>query len=232
MTIAHVSEKPWSEYTKTDYTPEQWHRACLIHQHSGPPTSKGQCKLPVRTPAGAVNRNGVHAAAAALAGARGGVQASPDEIASARRALARLYAELDEDMPDSLQQDNMFDEVDKFLEHYGIKGMRWGKRRSRAQIDNSPDAPEHTRARSLQTVAKTSGIRKLTNKDLQDLNNRLNLEQSYTRLTASDKGKSAIGKGAGWFGKRVGTVGNSLVDEVAKAHLKVALTQKGIMPTK
>jgi hypothetical protein len=68
--LKHVSEKPWSDYTKADYSIEQWHAACLIHLHQGPPTSKDQCKVPVRTPNGALNRNGVHAAAAALAGPR------------------------------------------------------------------------------------------------------------------------------------------------------------------
>ena len=31
--ILHISEKPWGDYTEADYTIEQWHRACLIHQH-------------------------------------------------------------------------------------------------------------------------------------------------------------------------------------------------------
>lgn len=61
-----VSDKPWGQIKESDYDLEQWHRACLIHLHDGPPTAKSQCKLPVREPDGTLNRNGVHAAAAAL----------------------------------------------------------------------------------------------------------------------------------------------------------------------
>lgn len=143
-TLAHASDTPWSNYKESDYTPEQWHAACLIHQHEGSPTSKSQCKLPVRTPNGTLNSNGVHAAAAALAGARGGVQASAEEKAKAARALLRFYGELNEEAPESLLRHAQLETLgvsfgnlettQEVLEHYGIKGMRWGFRRSRAQL--------------------------------------------------------------------------------------------------
>jgi len=98
-----VSNKPWGQFRESDYTLEQWHRACLIHLHSGAPTAKAQCKLPVREPDGTLNRNGVHAAAAALAGARGGVKAPAAEKRKAARALVRLYRrELKEEPPESI----------------------------------------------------------------------------------------------------------------------------------
>ncbi len=130
MSLKHkdISTQPWSNYTKADYTPEQWHNACLIHIHDGPPTSKSQCKLPVKTPTGTLNRNGVHAAAAALAGARGGVNAPSEEKAKAARALVRYYRELGDQAPASLLKHSLNDEFD-FLEHYGVKGMHWGIRR-------------------------------------------------------------------------------------------------------
>ena len=115
--IAHISEEPWSNYTKADYSIEQWHAACLIHLHEEEATSKSQCKLPVKTPDGALNRNGVHAAAAALAGARGGLKGvSDDQKTKAAKALKRYYSQLEEDPPES-------------LEHHGVKGMRWGVRK-------------------------------------------------------------------------------------------------------
>ena len=101
--MERVSNKPWSQFKESDYTLEQWHRACLIHLHDGKPTSKEQCKLPVREPDGTLNRNGVHAAAAALAGARGGVKAPPEAKRKAARALVRLYRRvLKEDPPESI----------------------------------------------------------------------------------------------------------------------------------
>ncbi len=99
-----ISEKPWSNFDESDYDVGQWHRACLIHFHDGTPTAKSQCKLPVREPNSTLNRNGVHAAAAALAGARGGVKASPADKRKAARALIRLYRELEEEPPESIRR--------------------------------------------------------------------------------------------------------------------------------
>lgn len=180
--LAHVSVRPWSELTKADYTPEQWHAACLIHQHQGAPTSKDQCKLPVRTPNGAVNRNGVHAAAAALAGARGGVNASPAEKSSAAKALLRLYAELGEDPPESLKHSS--------ISHYGIRGMKWGVVRSRKQIDDdSEDVVRVKGAKEKIKANRTTNV--LSNKELQDVVTRMNLEQQYSRLISEgNKNKS------------------------------------------
>ena len=98
------SEKPWGQFDASDYTLEQWHAACLIHLHDGPPTSKDQCKLPVREPDGTLNRNAIHAAAAVLAGARGGVDAPPEAKSKAARKLVRLYGEMDEEPPDTIKR--------------------------------------------------------------------------------------------------------------------------------
>jgi hypothetical protein len=103
--LLHISEKPWSDYKASDYSVEQWHSACLIHLHDGAATSKDECKLPIKTPDGVLNRNGVHAAAAALAGARGGLKGVSDEQkAQAAQALVRYYNQLDEEPPESLMQ--------------------------------------------------------------------------------------------------------------------------------
>jgi hypothetical protein len=118
--LVHISEEAWSKWTKADYTLEQWHTACIIHLHDGAPTSKSQCKVPVKTPAGVLNRAGVHAAAGALAGARGGVKGvSADQKTKAENALKRYYAQLGETPPDSLA-------------HHGVKGQRWGFRKEEA----------------------------------------------------------------------------------------------------
>lgn len=236
-----VSEKPWSDYIKADYTPEQWHTACLLHLHTGPPTSKDQCKLPVKTPSGALNRNGVHAAAAALNGARGGVDASPVKIATARAAVRRLYNQLDEDPPDSMKQST--DNVDDFLEHYGVKGMKWGVRRegssrpslkrtveqaknkARTELKERTDTETHVRAkpgrhvqvvggkkktphedaikaRVAEQIAKRNTLDALSNKELQHLVNRMNLESQYRNLAINETRKTAVEK---WVEKTLST---------------------------
>lgn len=101
MTAA-ISEEPWSNFSASDYSIEQWRKACLIKMPGGDPEAKSTYKVPVRTPTGALSRAGVHAAAAALAGARGGVDAPASEKAKARRALLGLYRQLGDEPPDSL----------------------------------------------------------------------------------------------------------------------------------
>jgi len=98
-----ISNKPWSQFSQSDYTPEQWRRACLIHIDPNS-DNKADHKLPVREPDGTLNRNGVHAAAARLAGAGGGVDAPAEQKHRAARALTRLYHELDEEPPESIRR--------------------------------------------------------------------------------------------------------------------------------
>jgi hypothetical protein len=253
-----VSEKPWSDYKASDYTIEQWHKACLIHSHTGAPLSKIQCKLPVYTPDGTLNKNGVHAAAAALAGARSALIASAAQKASAKTQLIALYKKLNEQPPPSLLHSAFVDEpaaetkevepveevdpIDDFLSHFGVKGMKWGVRRNRSgksgkggtQTHHKPgDAPDHTRARDLHSAAKTHGTRVLTNKDLEDLNRRLNLEQNYSKLTQGDAGGNAGGKkamknGSKWVASVLNNVGKQLATEVLKGHAMAKVRSMGL----
>ena len=99
LRAASVSDKPWSDFKESDYSIEQWRKACLI----GPDTaseSKSDYKLPVREPSGTLNRNGVHAAATRI----GQVQdVSDDDLKAAAKKLVSLYRnQLDEDPPESL----------------------------------------------------------------------------------------------------------------------------------
>lgn len=105
--MAEFSDKPWGGISESDYRDAgQFCDACLINLNDGPRDqwTKANCKLPVREPGGAYNRNGIHAAAAALAGARGGVQAPPEAKRKAARALIRLYRQMDEEPPESLRR--------------------------------------------------------------------------------------------------------------------------------
>lgn len=185
-TSSSVDTTPWENYKQSDYTPEQWHAACLIHQHDGDPTSKDQCKLPVKTPSGKLNKGGVQAAAAALAGARGGVQASSDDKAKAAKALLGHYKTIGDDPPDSLKHDGIltFDELRKFmgLSHYGVKGMHWGIRTGGKKGPVSRDAQK---TRTITKKAKKSGVSSLSNKELQQLHARLNLESKHKDLHPS-----------------------------------------------
>jgi len=176
--LSHISEKPWSDYSESDYTLEQWHAACLIHQHDGPPTSKAQCKLPVKTPNGALNRNGVHAAAAALAGARGGVNASSEEKASAARALVRYYGQLDETPPSSISNLAHGEFIEGVLEHFGVKGMHWGQRKGSVRAKSGLTDRSRTRFEKPP--------HRLTNDELKKRIARMEMEKRYNELNRRD----------------------------------------------
>lgn len=161
-----IDTTPWGNYKESDYTPAQWHAACLIHQHDGEPTSKAQCKLPVKTPSGKLNKGGVKAAAAALSGARGGVQASVDDKKKAAGALRGHYKTIGMDPPDSLKHSSV-------IEHYGVKGMRWGSRKGGGSKKS--------------TSAKTSyqkPAKHLSDVELNRRIKRMELEKKYADLKA------------------------------------------------
>lgn len=123
-----VSNKPWSDFSQSDYTDEQWLHACLLDRGADAGSAKQRASLPVREPDGTLNKNACHAAAAALAGARGGVKASPELLAKAKKKLLALYASaLDSEAPESLK--HHIERAEAFLEHFGVKGMRWGVRK-------------------------------------------------------------------------------------------------------
>jgi hypothetical protein len=252
--LSHISTKPWSDYTAADYTLEQWHAACLIHQHVGPPTTKGECKLPVRTPNGAINQNGVYAAAAALAGARGGVNATLDEKAKAAKALVQMYKDMKKEPPPSLLSLS----VSQVLAHHGVLGMHWGVRKSteghrsgdtgkdrgkksttptpvtigtkrmgRPGIKTSggkghPATADATRHAIAKQTAKKSSTDSLSDKELKDLVNRMNMEQSYDRMR-SDPG----GIGKRFVGKLLGNVGNQQASNYANAKVSSAIAASG-----
>lgn len=73
-------------------------------------------------------------------------------------------------------------ERDLELKHYGVKGMRWGKRKAA-----TPGTPDAERAKELKTRAVKEGTKSLSNRELQDLVTRMNLEQQYSRLNPKTK---------------------------------------------
>lgn len=108
--MVRISNRPWSEIAESDYEDAQdFCDACLINLNEGPPEewTKAACKLPVYEPkrmGRALNRNAVFAAAAALAGARGGVKAPAEQKRKAARKLLQLYREIEAEPPESLRR--------------------------------------------------------------------------------------------------------------------------------
>ena len=88
------------------------------------------------------------------------------------------------------------DPVEDFLQHFGIKGMKWGVRRARGsdglvktnggdKLPVSEDAKKF--AETNQKLGKGGNTKTLSNKELQDLVTRMNLEQQFSTLNAKNK---------------------------------------------
>ncbi|SMB97792.1 hypothetical protein SAMN00808754_1950 [Thermanaeromonas toyohensis ToBE] len=106
--MAEFSDRPWSDIDKTVEaygSVEKFCAACLIDLNPpGEEKVASKCKLPVKEPNGKYNKNALPAAAAALAGARGGVDAPAEEKRRAARKLVRLYRMAKMEPPESLKQ--------------------------------------------------------------------------------------------------------------------------------
>lgn len=89
------------------------------------------------------------------------------EVDMSKDGLIRNLRNIQDD--ESLEQSNI---VGEFLEHYGVKGMQWGVRKKRSLSDDA------------KKVAANRGRKasELSNQQLRELNERLNLEQNYNRM--------------------------------------------------
>lgn len=87
-------------------------------------------------------------------------------------------------------------DVSNFLEHWGVMGMKWGvrnngksSRRSSKKEDASDDSK---RATTLLSRVKSSGVKALTNDELAEFNNRLQLEQRFSQLAPESSFKKGM----------------------------------------
>lgn len=69
---------------------------------------------------------------------------------------------------------------EQFLRHYGVLGMKWGKRKA-----NTPSSSS-----SKKTSAKSGNKRRMSNKELSAKLRRIKMEQEYERLTEAPKKKT------------------------------------------
>lgn len=119
------------------------------------------------------------------------------------------------------------EKVNDILEHYGVKGMRWGTRRSGVPPssviitqkgkklkakggENYTASPDAIRAKTIGQVKKKSGVSAISNKDLQTYSSRLNLEQNVKRLDYNKK--NAAQK---FVSSLLGNTGKSAAQQVA-----------------
>jgi len=112
----------------------------------------------------------------------------------------------------------------KTLSHYGVLGMHWGRRKddiSRSKKIKAPPHPDHAQAREL----NRQGSRNLSNADLRKLNERLQLEQQYSKLKTDKTAIAKIKKGNDAVKVLIG-VGTTVT--AAAALLRTPVGQKAV----
>ena len=141
--------------------------------------------------------------------------------------------------------------VDHILSHHGILGMKWGQRRSREELasvsvktKSGPRRktkvrtsggrglaahPDAVAAKVVTQKLKKSGMHTLSNKELQDLATRTNLENQIHR---SGKGQSTYTKGTKAVGQILNRPDTKLAVQTAKnpivtRHVKRVLATVG-----
>lgn len=111
-----------------------------------------------------------------------------------------------------------------FLQHYGILGMKWGRKRGSISITKSKNySDDHLKKVTL----RKKKIYEMTNAELKSLNERLQLEKQYRDLRKSDlsKGKNYVNRILK-FGKTANGVYNLYNSPLVK-QIKTVLDKKG-----
>ena len=153
-----------------------------------------------------------------------------------------------EHVDDSMMQTDLF--VDDFFEHYGKKGMRWGIRTESSGPQNIsvkgnrfggkklrtsggkgfPAHADAVRARTIGQKGKKSGLKALSNQELQAYSKRLNMEQNVKRLNYNEKSAPSkfIATLLGQTGKNsANAVANDVATHQVKKHLTRHLVKIG-----
>ena len=101
-----------------------------------------------------------------------------------------------------------------YLQHFGVKGMKWGVRRSSKATE-----PTVIVNRQSKRAHKGDDARSLSNAELKARIERLNLEQNYNRLVIPDKGKSV----ASVVVEAIGGLALSALKDSTRSYMKYGI---------
>jgi hypothetical protein len=103
---------------------------------------------------------------------------------------------------------------DLVLEHYGIKGMKWGVRRSRSELSEGRAGLGRAKAKDL------------SDDDLKKAVSRMNMEQQYNKMRSRNPGAALMLAGAGFVGTIALGVVRSQITNQANQRVASALRQR------
>lgn len=82
-----------------------------------------------------------------------------------------------------------------YLAHYGVKGMKWGRRKDRSGSGGSASRKSKRKAAAEAEILSQKKLKKMSNKQLRERINRIQMEQQYAKLTTAPDSKPKIKQG-------------------------------------
>lgn len=115
---------------------------------------------------------------------------------------------------------------EQVLAHYGIKGMKWGVRKledsTKVSLKKPPRTEDAENATVKRGTVKKHGTDRLSNKEMKDVIERMNLEQQYSNLIENDKLKTRRGGAQSYLGDLLKESGKVLVTALINEGVSAA----------
>lgn len=96
------------------------------------------------------------------------------------------------------------------VKHVGVRGMRWGVRKSRSAIYAAKASRKEKKA-----LSGKANVKKMSDQEIRSVINRIKMEQEYIKLTTKPSLKS---KGASLAGKIITEVGTTSAKKIAESY--------------
>lgn len=96
------------------------------------------------------------------------------------------------------------------VEHVGVKGMRWGVRKSRSAIYAAKASRKERKV-----ISGKANVKKMSDQEIRSVINRIKMEQEYIKLTTKPSIRS---KGAALAGKIITEVGTTSAKKIAESY--------------
>lgn len=114
------------------------------------------------------------------------------------------------------------------LAHYGILGMKWGIRRTEAQLARArgKKTPDEDASDDYKKAHSKKSVKSMSDKELRDRLNRLNMEQQYKKLTTPEKsaGQKVVEQVVGGAAKQIAvSYVSKYMSKAAEAGIKAAI---------